>query len=849
MLEPSIRSTALRRARLPFRAGIPLMGGLTIARGPIGYGKTTLLRQWLDDARAAGHGVCWQSLGAEHRTVEAFVRDVLPPGTMSAADRLVNWLCDENARATMLFLDNWDAVIGSETEALLADMLDSGRLRASLFIAGRRACGLPLEAALAHDSLRIIDQNALKLSETEQQRLMGTRLWQSQPSQLLDACDGWPLALKLLKSMEAMECARTFDAALFIRQTGLEAIVVRQLEAACSPDEAALLALLGFCAEVDVTLLNRVRDASDSAMLLDGIASLLPFVVTSKGRGLRYRPAELVRPLLLRYFEASARDWQQRIACRLFDENHRSGRTLDAISCALLAGETEKALQLLEAVGPLRLMMIYGIHPVQEVLRQFPPDLLEHSLRSRLAFSFLYAKRGHYAEAREMIDAIQRELDSLRDDDATKSAALPDAIFVKTKISACVDQEWIDDRAVAARTKSWKEPAFAAAAIIFSGMTNQHLGQLDQADADFEEAEILFKQINADYQLLHMKVHRTHVALARGNLRQAARMMREIKSSIKAHYPSDIGLYAAAELGRIEASLLQSHASVELDALYRALDNLEHADSWFELLAIAYTSLCRCIMRDQDISALMAGLDNVERTARRHGTRHIGGMIRALRAFYLTREGRFDEAERCIGDRDWKANRDNSEFWRERHMLGLAHSRLAAAQERMPQALAIAEALVRESRTDGRQPAAVEASLNHAELLFPLTGREAEALDELVQAIELAGRIGAFGSLHPWRELIGRHRPAVRNAIDSRLKEPFDRLCDEWQGRVGSDLLSSREITVLQGVARGLTNKQISRELTVSENTVKFHLKQCFRKLNSQHRDDAVRQALNAKLI
>lgn len=494
-------------------------------------------------------------------------------------------------------------------------------------------------------------------------------------------------------------------------------------------------------------------------------------------------------------------------------------------------------------------MITYGIHPVQDALGQFPPDMLEHSLRSRMAFPFLYAKRGHFVEAREMIDAMVSELEASHDDDTAKSAAMLDAVFIRTKISACRDRNWVDDQEIAARAKCSREPTFAAWNMIFSGMLNQHLGHLDQADSNFEEAEFFFKQIEADYQLLHMKVHRTHVDLARGNLRHAARVMREIKSTINAHYPSDTGFYAAAELGRIEASLLQSPGSVQIEAVERALSNLEHADSWFELLASAYTSLCRCIARDQDIAALMDALDDAERALRRHGTSHVNGMIRVLKAYYLAREGHFREAGQWVDLHSWKDDRDNSEFWRERHMKGLAHSRLLAARGDAHRALQIAETLVRESKADGRQPALVEAQLNQAELLFSLHRQENHALGLINEALNLARQIGAYGCLPPWRDLILSHRKAVRDRLDPRLTEPFDRLCNEWQGKVGAGLLTSREIAVLKNVARGQTNKQISRVLHVSENTVKFHLKQCFRKLNAQHRGDAVRRAMDARLI
>lgn len=48
--------------------------------------------------------------------------------------------------------------------------------------------------------------------------------------------------------------------------------------------------------------------------------------------------------------------------------------------------------------------------------------------------------------------------------------------------------------------------------------------------------------------------------------------------------------------------------------------------------------------------------------------------------------------------------------------------------------------------------------------------------------------------------------------------------------------LSTREIEVLHQLVEGKTNKEIGSALAVSKNTVEFHLKNLYRKLNVQTR-------------
>ncbi len=61
--------------------------------------------------------------------------------------------------------------------------------------------------------------------------------------------------------------------------------------------------------------------------------------------------------------------------------------------------------------------------------------------------------------------------------------------------------------------------------------------------------------------------------------------------------------------------------------------------------------------------------------------------------------------------------------------------------------------------------------------------------------------------------------------------------------------LSQRELDVLRALAEGLSNKQIARQLEISEHTVKFHVNAILGKLGVQSRTEAVVRATRAGLI
>lgn len=81
----------------------------------------------------------------------------------------------------------------------------------------------------------------------------------------------------------------------------------------------------------------------------------------------------------------------------------------------------------------------------------------------------------------------------------------------------------------------------------------------------------------------------------------------------------------------------------------------------------------------------------------------------------------------------------------------------------------------------------------------------------------------------------------------SRLLEKLSTESREKQG--DRFALSDREIEVLKLVARGLANKAIATQLSISENTVKYHLKNILQKLNVRNRTEAVSQAFRTGLV
>jgi DNA-binding NarL/FixJ family response regulator len=117
---------------------------------------------------------------------------------------------------------------------------------------------------------------------------------------------------------------------------------------------------------------------------------------------------------------------------------------------------------------------------------------------------------------------------------------------------------------------------------------------------------------------------------------------------------------------------------------------------------------------------------------------------------------------------------------------------------------------------------------------------------QLVQSLLGLGVKGYLLKTVSRLELVAAVRSACRAGDRIVLSVSPD--CFE-QESAGADLLSARERTVLLLVAKALSNGQIASKLSLTEATVKRHLRNIFAKLGAVSRIDAVNKACAAALI
>jgi DNA-binding NarL/FixJ family response regulator len=132
-----------------------------------------------------------------------------------------------------------------------------------------------------------------------------------------------------------------------------------------------------------------------------------------------------------------------------------------------------------------------------------------------------------------------------------------------------------------------------------------------------------------------------------------------------------------------------------------------------------------------------------------------------------------------------------------------------------------------------------------------------EDIDDLFAAIK-AGARGYLlknleaADLRAMLDAVGRGEAAITPSIAARILAELarqDRAAGVRDVARDPDRLTERELDVLRLVVDGLRNKEIAAQLGVSENTVKFHLRNILDKLHAESRAEVVARAVREGLV
>ena len=347
---------------------------ITLVSAPAGYGKTTLLAQWLQ-AGNAGSPIAWVSLDEQdndpvrlwRHIVEAlylaapeedFGADVL--AGLSVTGRrlietslpvLINGL-SELPREVVLVLDDYQLVTEDDCHASVAFFVEHLPGNAHLVLSSRTDPPLPLGRWRARGEMNEIRTEQLAFSEEEADCLLNEKLWLDigldNLSVLLERTEGWPAGIYLASlSLQIKEDKHAFIASFGGSNRYVVDLLGEEVLAGLREELREFLLMTSVLEKMTGPLCDAVVGREDSDMLLRELARRNLFVVPLDEQGEWYRYHHLFSELLLYELKSSRPELVPLLRGRASVWLEDAGFFDEAIRHALVAEDYERGSMLI----------------------------------------------------------------------------------------------------------------------------------------------------------------------------------------------------------------------------------------------------------------------------------------------------------------------------------------------------------------------------------------------------------------------------------------------------------------------------------------------------------------------
>ncbi len=317
---PRLRSAIVRRQRLTSRLAASADLPLVVVSAPVGYGKTTLLLDWLQhDDRA----IAWVSLDRADDDVATLMtsiiagvkrvreldpslcRDLGSPD-VSVLGRVVPGLAASIGAVDeplVVVLDRLEEIRSLDCHDALSLLLDLLPEQAQLVVSSRQEVWLAGGRRRVRGEVLEIGAADLAFDTVETEELLDLHQLAPSPQRvgrLLERTEGWPAGLALLLLTDRSDSATTGSSiAPSAHDRAVAEFIRSEVLTGLSPETVRFLYRTAILDVLSAPLCDAVLDSTQSAEVLEGLlsAGLLITPLDNSGGWYRYHP--LFRTMLL----------------------------------------------------------------------------------------------------------------------------------------------------------------------------------------------------------------------------------------------------------------------------------------------------------------------------------------------------------------------------------------------------------------------------------------------------------------------------------------------------------------------------------------------------------------------
>jgi ATP/maltotriose-dependent transcriptional regulator MalT len=883
---PRKRSDLIARDRLLERLNAGLSGHVTLVCAPAGFGKSTLIAQWI---QSINRPAVWLSLEENDDEPRVFIRSLavalqsaIPDAFHDIAslfeaprfpsvDHVVSLFLNDLADIPddlIIVLDDYHLIHNREIHSLLDLLFEHLPPQLHLVLATRSDPPLPIHRWRANGALNDLRPVDLRFTVEETEAFLthdlGKGVSHETAVSLEARTGGWIAILRLA----ALSLRNTSDISAFMLQLqsytdhSIQSYLVEEVLAQLEPTVQDMLvktAILDqFCAELCTTITGEDTSLERVQANLDWLERFHVFLISLDERQGWYRFHHLFGQLLKQRLQMLSEPGELALLHRRASVWFAGqGLIEQAIEHALEAGDVSGATSLVEAqfLPAFEQEQLVGMEHwmglLPEVQIQSSPCLL-------VARAWIFQARGQLKGIPPLLTAAEKLL-------ATSDSRVSDRDDPQLRLlQAQIAIQWSQvqyftgqvqaslERAGSALELLRPEDEYAASiAVLFQALSRQAIGQEDAAHAALNTAlRERSTYLNATARLLFAQAW---VYLAAGKLHQVELTARHL-------------LQVAQEA---TIALSQNFAHWFLGVVYYEWNNLESANYHFSVVIEnqhqAHLWIVEDALRGLALAYQAQGLDAraqeatntlLELAQEQHNMDRLMSAYALCGRLALIREDE-EQAEQWLEMAGEQEVRGPMPFL-EDPSITKAWLLLAKGDEvSIARGLALLTHLLHHVEAMHNTRKMIEVLALQA-WAYDLQHRGSEALEVLERALTLArtaGFIRTFADLQPLAKLLHevRKRRKSRQEVDRKFDTFVQQILAAMNNgamphvttetllqQEGLEPLTDRELRILRLLDKDFTNKEIARQLVITTGTVKVHISNVYRKLSVNNRRAAV---------
>ena len=899
---PRLRPSLVPRPHLIETLNQGLHNKLTLLSAPAGFGKTTLVTEWLaslglDSASEDQpiYKIAWLSLDENDNDLARFLTylitglsqidgtavsfgnaalDLLYSTQPPLVESILTYLVNEIAAVThkiIFVLDDYHVIDAQPVDDAVRFLLEHLPPQMHLVMTTRSDPNFPLARYRVQGHITELRDTNLRFTASETaeflNKVMGLNLAEEDVIALNTRTEGWAAGLQLAAfSIQGhQDDKRGFVQGFtgsdrFIVDYLLEEVLLAQPE----PVQQFLLQtsiLHRLTGPLCDALLQDALPSADSQRMLESLEQQNLFIIPLDNQRRWYRYHRLFADLLLYRLKGQSDSTTianlHRRAGKWYGENEFVD---EGIEHMLAASDFEQAARLIEQARHSTLSHFGEMSMFLRWLHQLPKPLIFERPKLALVYGWALLPSGEYVVIERLLNAAEAKLQPSK---STKDAELFGEIAglraqvarLQGNIPGCI---LLAEQALA----NVAEGNLFVRCSVNENLGIAHLinGDLPAATSAYAKAIEQGQAVGNSYMTLCAYRALGRVQHQEGQLQQAAATYRrglDFAAKIAADQENLLPVAGDLFIGlseiqwqwnELEAAQQNAHKGIELSRCG------EHVCA--EVLG--YLSLASIKQAQANFGGAVAAFQSIEALANEREPVERAGIFEWIRPYQVLlwlNQGNLEAATEWAKPWDHDLDKVRGPHSFEHYVL----ARVYLAQNRAADALLLLERLLSGAKSAGRVDHMIRLLALQAIALVK-KNQASRALELLQEALRLGqpkGYIRTFADEGPpMRELLAAHlaQGVVNPDYVIRLMQAIDPQTDEASSpsnpnQLLIEPLSSRELEVLALIGNGLTNQAIADELVIALSTVKKHVNNIFGKLGVSSRTQAVNRAQELAIL